>query len=429
MLRAMVSLPSAVRRLGWGLADQALTSLSNFTLGVIVARTVGPTGFGAFSLAFAAYLTTSSISRALVAQPMLVRYSGSSLLVWRKGTSSATGTALVLGVVAGLVCVIAAWLTDDTLSNVLLAVGVMMPGLLLLDVWRYAFFAAARGMSAFVMDAVFVALLFASLGSLIVSGGASALWPTLAWGSSATVVALATCLWTGVVPRPLRIRMWWSEHRDIALRYVGEAITDAVGIMLSFNAIAFFAGLAAVGALRAANLALGPVNILLQGTSLVAIAEGVRLLKRSGRRLRNGCVLLSGALVAATVAWGAISLAIPDGLGLALLGSTWDPARSVLLPAVVATAGTSASVGAWVGLRALGAAKQSLRARVIHSVLTVACAPLGAVLAGTQGAAWALAATAWFGAVLWSAQFAWSLSERRNSSASEAMSSPAIGGW
>jgi len=331
------------------LADQGLISLSTFALSAIVARTVGPTGFGAFSLAFAAYLTALSLSRALVAQPLLVRYSGSSLGEWREVMSSAAGTAAVLGVGTGLACVMAGLFTGGILRDVLFAVGVMMPGLLLLDIWRYAFFATARGRSAFVLDASFVAILFASLGSTTVFGGASALWPTLAWGISATTVAVATSIRAGVLPRPFRIRTWWSEHRDIAVRYVGEAGVDAVGTMVSFNGIAFLAGLATVGALRGATLVLAPVNILLQGTGLVAIAEGVRLLKSSGRRLRNGCLLLSASLVVATAAWGLVSLVIPDGLGLILLGSTWEPAHSVLLPAVVATAGTSASVGAWVG--------------------------------------------------------------------------------
>ena len=50
------------RRAGWGVADQALSSLTNFAVGVFVARQLGPTEFGAFSLAFATYLLALNAS-------------------------------------------------------------------------------------------------------------------------------------------------------------------------------------------------------------------------------------------------------------------------------------------------------------------------------------------------------------------------------
>ncbi|NED08314.1 hypothetical protein G3I55_42580, partial [Streptomyces sp. SID6648] len=40
-----------VGRLSWGLADQAASSLSNFLVGIYVARSLGLTAFGVFSLA------------------------------------------------------------------------------------------------------------------------------------------------------------------------------------------------------------------------------------------------------------------------------------------------------------------------------------------------------------------------------------------
>ncbi|HET7017513.1 MAG TPA: hypothetical protein VFI65_26560, partial [Streptosporangiaceae bacterium] len=39
-------------RFGWGLADQAVSSLTNFAVSLYVARTLGAVQFGAFSLAY-----------------------------------------------------------------------------------------------------------------------------------------------------------------------------------------------------------------------------------------------------------------------------------------------------------------------------------------------------------------------------------------
>ena len=45
----------AIRRLSWGLADQAVSSLTNFAVSMYVIRTLGAAQFGAFSLAYVTY--------------------------------------------------------------------------------------------------------------------------------------------------------------------------------------------------------------------------------------------------------------------------------------------------------------------------------------------------------------------------------------
>ena len=62
-------------RAGWGLIDQVFSSLTNFALGIVVARTVPIAEFGAFSLAFAAYLLAVNMTRAFPMQPLAIRYS------------------------------------------------------------------------------------------------------------------------------------------------------------------------------------------------------------------------------------------------------------------------------------------------------------------------------------------------------------------
>ena len=45
----------AFRRLGWGVADQAVSSLTNFAVSIYVVHSLGATQFGAFSLAYVTY--------------------------------------------------------------------------------------------------------------------------------------------------------------------------------------------------------------------------------------------------------------------------------------------------------------------------------------------------------------------------------------
>ena len=59
-----------------------------------------------------------------------------------------------------------------------------------------------------------------------------------------------------------------------------------------------------------------------------------------------------------------------------------------------------ASTGALLGLHALGAARRSLRAVILTSVLVVACALVGAVTGGTLGTMRYTAAASWLGTLL-----------------------------
>jgi len=91
----------AVARMGWGLADQAVSSLTNFAVSFYLAHTLVAAQFGAFSITYATYGFALTAARGLTTDPLVVRYSGVEERRWRRATSWAAGTAVVLGMVAG----------------------------------------------------------------------------------------------------------------------------------------------------------------------------------------------------------------------------------------------------------------------------------------------------------------------------------------
>ena len=93
-------------RLGWGIADQAVSSIGNFLLGVFVARLLGATGLGALGLAFLAYSVALNCSRALSTDALMVRYSVSGDTNRRQAVAAASGVAVLVGVAGGLICVL-----------------------------------------------------------------------------------------------------------------------------------------------------------------------------------------------------------------------------------------------------------------------------------------------------------------------------------
>src|SRR5215211_3072938 len=95
---------SAATRLGWGVADQAVSSITNFALGIVMARTLGAADFGAFGLVWVTYGVILNLSRGLATDPLTVRYSGPLDDRWRSATGRAASTATVLGLVVGAIC-------------------------------------------------------------------------------------------------------------------------------------------------------------------------------------------------------------------------------------------------------------------------------------------------------------------------------------
>ncbi|MDG4861594.1 hypothetical protein P8605_26005, partial [Streptomyces sp. T-3] len=194
--RARHARPTAKRgivgRLSWGLADQAASSMTNFAVGIYVARSLGLAAFGVFSLAWVTYGVVLSVSRGLATDPLVVRYSGVPDWSWRGAVARSSGTALGVGGAIGLVCLGVGLGLGGSVGTAFACLGVMLPGLLLQDAWRYAFFAAGTGRKAFVNDLVWGVALVPAMVVAARVGSVAAF--VLAWGASATLAAAYGCL-------------------------------------------------------------------------------------------------------------------------------------------------------------------------------------------------------------------------------------------
>jgi len=401
-----------LQRASWGVADQALSSLTNFALGILVARSATTAGFGAFSIVFTTFTVTLGLSRALTSEPLMVRYSGSARPVWQRGTAAATGTALAVGVAVGFICGLVGWMiVGGTLGAPFLALGATLPGLLLQDCWRYAFFANGEGRKAFMNDALCAAVLVVVFGALIRSGGASIGLLVLAWGGASTVGAIVGVLQSSVAPTPQRGRRWASRHRDLIPRYVGEFVASSGGGQLSVYGVGLIAGLGTLGSLRAAYLMFGPLQVLFVGVALVAVPELVRVLRQSPRDLQLASGGLSMLLATVALGWGVAVMLTPAPLGRAILGPVWSAAHPLAIALTVGWIASGIIAGAAAAIRASAAARRGLTARVAGSLLGVGGAIIGVTLDGARGAAWGLALAACVECAFWWTQLSRALRE------------------
>jgi O-antigen/teichoic acid export membrane protein len=390
-----------VRRLSWGIADQIVSSLTNFAVGIYIVRSLGAVQFGVFSLAYVTYGFALNASRGLSTDPLMVRFSGTDRATWRRAARNCTGTALLVGLVSGACVLAASRVISGAAAPGFVALGLTLPGLMLQDSWRYSFFALGRGVHAFLNDTIWAVTLIPALVLLKATGHADVFWFTFAWGATGTIGALVGPFQARFLPRITGAWTWVADHRDLGFRYLLEGTASNAVNQVRGYGVAVLLGLAAVGYLQASVTLMGPMTILFLGMALVTIPEGARALRRSTRHLRIFCVLVSVGLAVASLAWGVILLIlVPRGLGNWLLGPIWHETYPLVIPQIFYVMGQAVGAGAGVGLHALGAAKRSLRLVLISATISSICTLGGAVTGGVKGAVFGMALGAWVGVFL-----------------------------
>ncbi|MEV6105349.1 hypothetical protein AB0M28_11630 [Streptomyces sp. NPDC051940] len=386
-------------RMSWGLADQAVCSLNNFAVGAYVARSLGTVAFGVFTLAWVTYGVVLNVSRGLATDPLVVRFSGVPAWAWRPAAARSTGTVIGIGGVLGAACLVVGLGLDGPVGPAFTALGVVLPGLLLQDAWRYSFFAAGAGRKAFTND-ILASLVIVPL--LVLAARTSSVAPfVFAWGGAAAVAAAYGCLQSRIRPRPGAAREWIREQRDLGYRYLVENVSLSGSAQLKAYGLGAIIGVSAVGTVRGAELLMGPFLAVLMGLSLVTVPEAARVLRRAPHRLWIFCLVLGCGLAATALLWGGVLLLVPDGVGEHVLGQVWLPASQLIVPASLGVAGAGLGIGAAAGLRALAAARRSLRCQLFASACYLGGGLGGAVVAGTVGSAWGLAAATFSSSAVW----------------------------
>lgn len=396
---------ATVRRVGWGIGDQAFSSLTNFGLAAVVARATGVSDFGAFGLAFATYTLVLGVSRAITSEPLVIRKSAVAHDDWARAASASNGASLVIGLVGGAFCVLFGYVAGGSLGAAMIPLGMSLPGLLSQDNWRHAFFAQGSGSKAMLNDVVWAILMFPALAVFLAGGNGSIFVAVSVWGAAASAASLMGMVQSRIVPRPQEALRWWRSNRDLIPSLFGEVVVLAGMRQITMYGIAALAGLAAVGSIRGALLLLGPLNVMFMGVRIMAVPEAVRTLNTSVSRFRSTITWIFVGLSGVTAFWVLMLLLMPDGVGRTILGTTWTSAKDLIIPVGIADAATGGHFAGMIGLRAMAAVKESFRAKTIASLVSVVLVLLGAAFWGAFGAAWARALASGLGAWIFMHRF------------------------
>lgn len=389
------------RRAGWAVLDQALSSLTNFGLAIVVARVASTRELGAFEIIFSAYLFAVGCSRAVSTEPLLVRHSDSSVGELRAAAARAVGAALVVGLLGGIACVALAPAIGAPVADPLRALGVMLPGLLVQDAWRYVFFAAGRPAKAMVNDGLWAVVQLVVVGWLVLGRDPSLTRLVLAWGFAAAAGAVLGIAQARVWPDPFRLPRWLRAQRELAPRFLGEFTVGTGASQLQIWLIGLVGGLRVLGALRAALVLIGPVRIFLAAAPGAAIPELIRLQRRPGQSLERSVRATSWALTVAIAVWGFAMVLVPRSIGVKILGNNWAAGHDLLPVITVAWAALGLGTGAMIGLRVLADARRSFRARLVISPFIVIVPMVAVRVGGAMGAAVGLLLVSCLTAAAW----------------------------
>lgn len=409
------------RRAAWTLVDQAISSFTNAGLAILVARSVDAPTFGAFGIGLVVFSFGIGLARAVVTDPLVIRYSAVRPGRLRAAAADAAGASLLVALGGAVLCLLAGAVLGGVLQAVLTAMAVVLPGLLVQDAWRNACYAAGRPSWAAVNDLVWSVATFSGI-ALLLDGRSGVSGFVLVWGAAAYLAAVVGSVQLSIAPRPARGVDWLVRNADLGKRMGPDFLISMGAVHLVTFLVGAVAGLAAAGALRAAQTLLGPVQVLFAAITSFVLPVLSRRAARGGDLLRPALVI-SAVTSTCALAWVLPLLLLPDRWGVALLGASWTGARSVLMGMGAVTVLLAVVVGATLSLKASMRPGLLLRVTLVQAPSILVLAGLGAAAFGATGAAWGLAGAHLIGtAGAWWA--AWQVLPRRQGPSSRAEASP-----
>lgn len=308
-----------LERIGWGVLDQALSSLSNVVFMIALARVADTAVFGALSLAYAGTVfglgvlrgslgtlaATDSVGRLALKTPLKMA------IAWAAATSAIT---LSLAMLVGL-----------SPAYLALALGPLL--VFPQDLLRYAAIARGRVRAAASADAIWLVLSVGILGwTLLPSSSGHDLAVVVVWlaGAGMALTVLAIALLRGQREDENSAAV---DARELRTLIPLALLSTAVPLMLA-AIIAAVLGSSDVAAVRGGSTLIGPVSLLLSAVPLVVLPLVAQARGTAGTNLARAQSVIMLAFV---IAWGLMVLFLPDRTGTALLGPTWPLTHAIWL--------------------------------------------------------------------------------------------------
>lgn len=383
-----------LRQGAWALADQVLSSGTNFALTLIMARLLAPQAFGSFALATATWITLMGLNRAVLIQPFVIHAAGDALPAWRARARTASGAVLVVGACAG----VAIGLTGVVLGpasatgQVFVILGALAPFLVVQDFWRFAAFSRNRARAATANDALWAAVQAVCLVVIVrphPTPGAA----MVAWGAGAAAGAALGMAQFRLTPVVSGATLRWARTTGRLGGWFGLANCLYAGsTQLVSIVVAAGSGTAGLGGLRAMQALLGPAQLVAQSGDSVALPAASRECASFGKRGLTTFARRYGLLLTSILgAYGAILVTGDHSIVRVVLGRPFVRYASLVLPLAIGLVATSWSLSGSVALRAARKGQLLVKGEALGALARIALVVSLLHFYGVEGAAWGVA--------------------------------------
>lgn len=325
----------------WAVVDQALFAGSNFVLNLILARWMGATEYGVFSLVYSIFILVSIAVTTLVLDPMLMygarRIAG--LRSYFKRVAVMLGALLAgISILLGIAALVLRhyFIREPSLSAGLMAIAVVGPCVLVMWTLRRTFYVIGKPSTAAIGGGVY---LVALLGALVLALRS----PEIDAATAIFLMAPASLLASAYLFWRISTNVRGAESED------HEALETAVVVkehwsygrwLLASSGLNWVAGdmvylfltpghgFEAVGSFKAALNLLLPVNHALAAMSSISIPWLVRTLRRA--RPQRPILLWVAAMSAIGVGYSLVLLLFGERLIALAYGSTFEHVTPVV---------------------------------------------------------------------------------------------------
>ncbi|NWL13833.1 hypothetical protein DM793_21460 [Paenarthrobacter nitroguajacolicus] len=365
-----------------GFIDQGVLSLASILFLVLAAQFLSAEQLGTFVLGLSTAVLIQSLVRALSGETLLVRSTREDFAPGER--ERCLGLSLLVAFAIGTVMVTLSFAVPQSM-NFYLSLGAAQFGLLVQDGVRFAAVSTGRTGGLLALDCIYTVISCSSIyfaGLLGLAGDGMLMF----LGASATVVGVSAMFAFRLVPRCLAGVHWLAKHWRLNSSFVSEAVLGAVlgySITLILN---FYASGPELAAYRSALSIFGMTSLAINFLRTIVLRD-LRPAHLQRKRSYWRKMTAMSILVAATVGATYLVLAnLPEQLGSSMFGETWIIMVGLFGAAALNRFFAGLSVVPTVFLRVQGVTWRATLVRIVVTILGFGLGPVGAFLAGAQGA-------------------------------------------
>lgn len=362
--------------------DQGLLSLASILLLIVAAQFGTSEQLGTFVLGLSTAVLIQSLSRAICGETLLVRSTQSDFS--RNEVSAAVALALLIAGACVVICVVLSFVMPEH-TDFYMSLGVAQLGLLFQDATRFAALTTGSSAGMLLTDGLYVA------GSTLAiytagSAGAGSSGMLVALGISAGSVGAFAAFLFRIAPRFGHAGGWIRKNWRLNSSFVSEA---ALGAALGYSIVVvlnFLASGSDLAAYRATVSIFGLTSLAINFLRTIVLRDlRKESIKKSRQYWRQ--TGLMGMLVFFTVALTyVVLLVLPQSGGVRLFSDTWLLMTPLFAAAAINRFMAGLSVVPTIFLRVQGITWRATLVRIVITIIGFGLGPVGAWIAGAQGA-------------------------------------------